>query len=42
LVTELKSKDPSIMEAIRVDGELKPDTERKLTSFLDNFAQSFT
>jgi F-type H+/Na+-transporting ATPase subunit alpha len=41
LVTELKSKDPSIMEAIRVDGELKPDTEKKLTSFLDNFSSSF-
>src|SRR6202167_5925528 len=42
LVTELKSKDPSIMEAIRVDGELKPDTEKKLTSFLDNFSSSFS
>src|SRR5450755_466458 len=41
LVTELKSKDPSIMEAIRVDGELKPATEKKLTDFLDNFAKSF-
>src|ERR1700759_3560461 len=40
-ISELKSKDPSIMEAIRVDGELKPDTEKKLTSFLDNFSQSF-
>src|ERR1700749_2212330 len=41
LVTELKSKDPSIMEAIRVDGELKPDTEKRLTSFLDHFSSSF-
>jgi F-type H+-transporting ATPase subunit alpha len=40
-VTELKSKDPSIMAAIRADGELKPDTERKLVAFLDNFARSF-
>ena len=40
-ITELKSKDPSIMEAIRVDGELKPDTDKKLTAFLDNFAKSF-
>jgi F-type H+-transporting ATPase subunit alpha len=40
-ITELKSKDPSIMESIRVDGELKPDTEKKLTDFLDNFAKSF-
>src|ERR1700738_4961394 len=35
-VTELKAKDPSIMEAIRADGELKPDTEKKLIAFLDN------
>ncbi len=41
-ITELKSKDPSIMEAIRVDGELKPDTEKKLIAFLDNFSKSFT
>ncbi len=40
-ITELKSKDPSIMEAIRVDGELKPATEKKLTDFLDNFSKSF-
>jgi F-type H+-transporting ATPase subunit alpha len=40
-ITELKSKDPSIMEAIRNDGELKPDTEKKLVAFLDNFAKSF-
>jgi F-type H+-transporting ATPase subunit alpha len=42
LVTELRSKDPSIMDAIRVDGELKPETEKKLTAFLDSFAKSFT
>jgi hypothetical protein len=29
------------MEAIRADGELKPDTEKKLTTFLDNFSSSF-
>ena len=40
-ITELKAKDPSIMEAIRRDGELKPDTEKKLVAFLDTFAQSF-
>jgi F-type H+/Na+-transporting ATPase subunit alpha len=40
-ITELKSRDPSIMQAIRNDGELKPDTEKKLTAFLDDFAKSF-
>jgi hypothetical protein len=29
------------MEAIRTDLELKPDTEKKLIAFLDNFAKSF-
>src|ERR1700723_2185688 len=41
LVTELKTKEPAIMQAIRTDGELTPDTEKKLTDFLDNFAKSF-
>src|SRR5579864_8938298 len=41
LVTELKSKDPSIMAAIRVDGEVTPDTEKKLIAFLDDFSKSF-
>ena len=41
-INELKSRDPSIMEAIRNDGELKPETEKKLVAFLDNFSKSFT
>ncbi len=41
-ITELKSKDPSIMAAIRTDGELKPETEKKLVAFLDDFTRSFT
>ena len=41
LVTELKSREPSIMEAIRADGELKPETEKKLIAFLDTFSKSF-
>src|SRR6202789_1532671 len=40
MLNALKSKEPAIMEAIRTDGELKPDTEKKLTTFLDNFAKS--
>jgi F-type H+-transporting ATPase subunit alpha len=40
-ITELKAKDPSILEAIRVDGELKPETEKKMIAFLDNFSKSF-
>src|ERR1700677_3294823 len=41
LVTELKTKEPAIMQAIRTDGELTPETEKKLTAFLDSFAKSF-
>jgi F-type H+-transporting ATPase subunit alpha len=41
-IAELKSKDPGILEAIRTDLELKPDTEKKLTGFLDDFAKSFS
>ena len=42
LLSELKSREPAILEAIRTDLEIKPDTEKKLTAFLDNFAKSFT
>ena len=35
---EWKVVDP----AIRADLELKPDTEKKLIAFLDNFSRSFT
>ncbi|WP_428490272.1 F0F1 ATP synthase subunit alpha [Rhodopila sp.] len=41
-ISELKSKDPGILEAIRTQLELKPDTEKQLTGFLDNFAKSFS
>src|ERR1700756_3643808 len=41
LLSEIKSRDPSILETIRADLEIKPETEKKLTGFLDNFAKSF-
>jgi len=41
-VSELKSREPAILDAIRTDLELKPDTEKKLVAFLDNFSRSFT
>ncbi len=37
----LKSKHGDILEAIRRDQELKPETEAKLTSFLEGFVKSF-
>ena len=41
-LSELKSREPAILDSIRTDLEIKPDTEKKLTGFLDNFAKSFT
>ncbi len=42
LVASLKANGTEIMNAIRTDLELKPDTEKQLIAFLDNFAKSFT
>ncbi|MBV8094160.1 MAG: F0F1 ATP synthase subunit alpha [Acetobacteraceae bacterium] len=41
LLSEIKTREPGILEAIRTDRELKPDTEKKLTSFLDDFSRTF-
>jgi F-type H+-transporting ATPase subunit alpha len=41
-ISALKSREPAILEAIRTDLEIKPDTEKKLIAFLDNFAKSFS
>ncbi|HEX4174143.1 MAG TPA: F0F1 ATP synthase subunit alpha, partial [Acetobacteraceae bacterium] len=41
LLSEIKSREPSILETIRTGLEIKPETEKKLTGFLDNFAKSF-
>ena len=41
-MSELKAREPGILEAIRNDREIKPEVEKKLTGFLDNFAKSFT
>src|SRR5579872_2334614 len=42
MLSELKSREPGILDAIRSDLEIKPDTEKKLIAFLDNFATSFS
>ena len=41
-ISELKSREPAILDAIRTDLEIKPATEKSLTAFLDAFAKSFT
>jgi F-type H+-transporting ATPase subunit alpha len=38
---DLKARDPSILESIRDDREIKPEVEKRLVGFLDNFAKSF-
>ena len=41
LLGELKAKEPAILQAIRTDLEIKPETEKKLTGFLDAFVKTF-
>ncbi len=41
-IADLKSREPGILEAIRTDLEIKPEVDKKLTAFLDNFAKSFS
>jgi F-type H+-transporting ATPase subunit alpha len=41
-ISELKAKDPGVLDAIRTQLEIKPDIEKKLIAFLDSFAKSFS
>jgi F-type H+-transporting ATPase subunit alpha len=41
MLSEIKAREPGIVEAIRVDKQIKPETEQKLKSFLDGFAKAF-
>ncbi len=41
MMSELKSREPGILDAIRNDRELKPETEKSLVTFMDGFAKSF-
>jgi F-type H+-transporting ATPase subunit alpha len=41
LLADLKAREPAILQAIRADLEIKPDTEKKLIAFLDGFVKSF-
>jgi F-type H+-transporting ATPase subunit alpha len=42
LLAELRAGGSAILDAIRTDREIKPDTEKKLIEFIDSFAKSFT
>jgi F-type H+-transporting ATPase subunit alpha len=41
LLSEIKSREPTLLASIRTDLEIKPDTEKKLTAFLDGYTKSF-
>ncbi|MBV9653770.1 MAG: F0F1 ATP synthase subunit alpha [Acetobacteraceae bacterium] len=41
LMSEIKSREPGILDAIRTDREIKPETEKTLVGFLDGFTKSF-
>ena len=41
MVSEMRSREPSIMDTIRADLDIKPETEAKLRGFLDSFSKSF-
>jgi F-type H+-transporting ATPase subunit alpha len=41
LLTDLKSREPGILDSIRTEREIKPEVDKKLTTFLDGFAKSF-
>jgi F-type H+/Na+-transporting ATPase subunit alpha len=41
LLSEIKSKEPGILETIRTEKALSDDTTAKLSSFMENFAKTF-
>jgi F-type H+-transporting ATPase subunit alpha len=41
LVGGVRASEPGILDAIRSDREIKPETEKKLVAFLDGYAKSF-
>ncbi len=42
MVGEMRSREPGIMDSIRADNDIKPETEAKLKSFLEGFGKSFS
>ena len=41
MLVELRARESGVLDSIRTDGEVKPDTEKKLVGFLDGFAKQF-
>jgi F-type H+-transporting ATPase subunit alpha len=41
LLSEIKAREPGIIEAIAKDQQIKPETEKKLIAFIENFVRTF-
>jgi F-type H+-transporting ATPase subunit alpha len=41
LLSEIKAREPGIVEAITRDQQIKPDTEKALIAFIENFSRTF-
>ena len=41
MISELKTKEPSVLDGIRDSREMKPDVEKTLVSFMDGFTKNF-
>ena len=41
MLSELQAREPGIVEAIRNDREIKQETEKSLTAFIENLLQTF-
>jgi len=41
MLSELRSRHPEVLEAIRTRGEITDDTEKSLAAFLDDFSRTF-
>jgi F-type H+-transporting ATPase subunit alpha len=41
LISELKAREPGILEAIRNDQQIKPETEKNLIAFIENLLRTF-
>jgi len=41
LIAEIRAKEPGIIDAIAKDAQIKPDTEKSLIAFIENFLRTF-
>jgi F-type H+-transporting ATPase subunit alpha len=41
LIAEIRAKEPGIIDAIHKDAQIKPETEKSLIAFIENFLRTF-